>query len=727
MYHGTREEELDYLLRSERFIDLYSVVRQSIRASVESYSIKQMERFYGYNRSEPLENARVALATVERLIELQLINELTDQYRFCVERYNQDDCLSTLKLRDWLEVLRELRSKEVEIQRPPIKVGDPSEKSAAVSAENKIVFDLLIADVVDSPQGAEQQARWLLAHMLDYFRRESKCSWWEFHRMRELTPDEMFFEKAALAGLELVEEIPPTGRGKLPTHRYKYPEQEFSISAGDRLWNNQGETVGSVTDIDAKTLCVEIKRTEATMHEQPTLVFAFDTVLPGPIPEALRQLGRLTIAAMESETPPRSARYDLLTRNPPRLKTLALPLPGEITDVAIAIAFDMDDSYLPIQGPPGAGKTYVGSRMIRDLARAGKRIGVTALSHRVILNMLDGVSAASTKGAAVRVAHQGKQSGDFPDTVKLSKDKSESLSLLNQGFVVGGTAWLWSDPTMEKQLDYLFIDEAGQMSLAIALAVGQSARNIVLLGDPQQLEQPQLGSHPEGAGVAALGHILGEHATIPPEMGLFLDRTWRLPPEICRFTSEQYYESRLQSQPGLENQKICGPEKWSGAGLRFFQVDHAGCENRSDEEVIAITQLFGELLSGQYRWFDKDSVELPLTIEDILVVAPFNVQVQALKDALPESARVGTVDKFQGQEAPVVIYSMTSSSIEDTPRGITFLFSRNRMNVATSRAKCIAIVVASPALLAPSCNSPDGIKLANGLCKFNELSTKGDN
>ncbi len=195
MHHGICEEELDFLLRSERFIDLYSVVRQSIRASVESYSIKQMERFYGYERSEPLENARIALATVERLIELQLIDELTTEYRSCVERYNQDDCLSTWKLREWLEVLRELRSKEVEIQRPQIKEGDPSEKSAAVSAENKIIFDQLIADVVDSPEGADQKARWLLAHMLDYFRRESKCSWWEFTECENSHPTKCSLKK----------------------------------------------------------------------------------------------------------------------------------------------------------------------------------------------------------------------------------------------------------------------------------------------------------------------------------------------------------------------------------------------------------------------------------------------------------------------------------------------------------------------------------------------------
>lgn len=246
------------------------------------------------------------------------------------------------------------------------------------------------------------------------------------------------------------------------------------------------------------------------------------------------------------------------------------------------------------------------------------------------------------------------------------------------------------------------------------------SRPVILLGDPQQLEQPQLGDHPEGAGVAALAHALSGRDTIEPTKGIFLRSTWRLSPDITKFTSEQYYEGRLTSEPGLENQKIVGPGRLSGSGLRFVEVVHEGRENYSPEEVEAVYQLVDELTSDAFEWTNKSKAAVPLSLDDILIVAPFNVQVQALTDRLP-GARVGTVDKFQGQEAPVVIYSMTSSSIDVAPRGSKFLFSRHRMNVATSRAKCLAIVVASPKLLAPPCKSPDSMRLANGICRFKEI------
>ncbi len=260
------------------------------------------------------------------------------------------------------------------------------------------------------------------------------------------------------------------------------------------------------------------------------------------------------------------------------------------------------------------------------------------------------------------------------------------------------------------------------MALALALAASRAARNVILLGDPQQLEQPQLGDHPEGAGVAALAHALASRDTIEPTKGIFLGSTWRLSPDITKFTSEQYYESRLRSEPGLENQKIVGSGGWSGSGLRFVEIAHEGRENYSPEEVEAVFRLIDELTSGAYEWTNKSNVAAPLTLTDILIVAPFNVQVKALADRLPNGARVGTVDKFQGQEAPIVIYSMTSSSIDVAPRGSKFLFSRHRMNVATSRAMCLAIVVASPKLLAPPCSTPEALQLANGLSRIVELS-----
>ena len=277
---------------------------------------------------------------------------------------------------------------------------------------------------------------------------------------------------------------------------------------------------------------------------------------------------------------------------------------------------------------------------------------------------------------------------------------------------------------MEDELDYLFIDEAGQMSLAMALAAGRSAKNIVLLGDPQQLEQPQQGSHPEGAEIAALLHVLDGAETMPEDKGFFLKNTWRLHPEICRFTSEQYYDGRLQSQEGLDQQELFGDSNFVGSGLRFVSVDHDNNQNRSEEEVEAISEIVGRLNDGKHKWANKDGELSTIGLNDILIVAPYNAQVSALSSALPAGARVGTVDKFQGQEAPVVIYSMTSSSASDAPRGMEFLFSRNRMNVATSRARCLVLLVGSSQLFQPDCATPRQMQLANGFCRYLELSER---
>jgi uncharacterized protein len=276
---------------------------------------------------------------------------------------------------------------------------------------------------------------------------------------------------------------------------------------------------------------------------------------------------------------------------------------------------------------------------------------------------------------------------------------------------------------MIESADYLFVDEAGQMSLAHALAAGRSAKNLVLLGDPQQLEQPQKGAHPEGAEVAALVHVLGGRKTMAGEAGLFMDETWRLHPAICAFTSEVFYEGRLRSRPGLESQALSGGDNpFGGSGLFFVPVEHAGNQNRSPEEVDAIALIARNLLRRNVTWTDAKGSTRRLVESDILTVAPYNAQVAALTERLPRGMRVGTVDRFQGQQAPVVIYSMTSSSAEDAPRGMGFLYNPNRLNVATSRAQCVSILVAARRLLEPECGTPEQIRWANGLCRYRELA-----
>ena len=290
--------------------------------------------------------------------------------------------------------------------------------------------------------------------------------------------------------------------------------------------------------------------------------------------------------------------------------------------------------------------------------------------------------------------------------------------------VVGGTVWQWAREEFANSIDVLFVDEAAQMSLANVLAAAHAAPRIVLLGDPQQLEQPKKGSHPEGVDASALGHMLGDHLTIPRDRGIFLPVTWRLAPSLAAFTSELFYEGKLTSKPGLENQVLAGTTDLDGSGLRLLEVPHEGNRNSSDEEIEAIATLVSRLTGGSCQWLDETRHPTRITGKDILVVAPYNAQVSRLADRLaPTGARVGTVDKFQGQEAAIVIYSMATSRPEDAPRGMEFLFSLNRLNVATSRARCAAILVASPRLFEPECKTPRQMKLANALCRFREAAT----
>jgi uncharacterized protein len=417
-----------------------------------------------------------------------------------------------------------------------------------------------------------------------------------------------------------------------------------------------------------------------------------------------------------------------LLRRPPRLAGGGSTLlhDGESTvDGAKRIAGLLNDSVLAIQGPPGAGKTFAGARMMCELIQQGKKVGITAVSHKVIRNLLNEVvSAAQESGIAdLRCIQKVSEKPDEnAPGITFATDNAGPLAALRSGAqVVAGTAWLWSREDYFEAVDVLFVDEAGQMSLANVLAIAQAAKSLVLLGDPQQLDQPQKGSHPDGAEVSALEHLLNGARTIPPDKGLFLERTWRLHPAICEFTSEVFYEGRLNSRDGLERQCVTGHPWLSGSNLWFFSVQHEGNQNSAPEEVECIATLVESLLRPGVNWVDDKGQTRALQMEDILIVAPYNAQVSDLMTRIPQ-ARIGTVDKFQGQQAPVVIYSLTTSSPEDAPRGMEFLYSLNRLNVATSRAQAMVIIVGSPLLLEPECKSPRQMQLANALCRYAELA-----
>jgi superfamily I DNA and/or RNA helicase len=393
--------------------------------------------------------------------------------------------------------------------------------------------------------------------------------------------------------------------------------------------------------------------------------------------------------------------------------------------VADAIA-RLDRSYLFIQGPPGAGKTYTGSHAIVELLRRGYRVGVSSNSHKAINNLLRAVEdVATAKSFSFRGAKKIGKDEESALNGKYIEDVSENEDVERGDYqLIAGTAWLFSRPAFDQTLDYVFVDEAGQVCLANLLAIGTSAKNIVLLGDQMQLGQPIQGVHPGESGESSLDYLLQGAATIRPERGIFLGTTWRMHPHVCQFISDAVYDGRLMPEARNSNRVLVlnetAHQELRPSGIRFIEADHDGCSQESREEAEIIRTLFDSLLSQRYR--DRNGDEHAMQIGNVLVVTPYNVQVNLLKRVLPAGARVGTVDKFQGQEAEVVIVSMTTSSGDYMPRFVDFLFSKNRLNVAISRARSLAIVIANPKLLSIRCSTPDDMALVNTLCWVREYA-----
>ena len=723
--YATREEELDQMLRAELFVDLYAVVRHAIRAGVESYSIKQLEQFYGLKRAVELPEANRALARVQAFLELGDIEAIPTEERAIVQGYNRDDCLSALALRQWLEDIRsKLVAEGAAIKRPVAGEGDPSAAVSEWQVRIEPVITRLVAGMPADPaeRTEEQQARWMLANLLDWHRREDKASWWEYFRLRDLSAEELMDERAALAGLTFIGVA--GGTAKAPVHRYGFPLQDSELRGGESLHRVGGEKLGTLDAICPESRTADIKKRKDSADVHPPAVFAHDMVDTKVLAESLFSICEGVASHGLSGAGLAGTTSDLLLRRPPRFGGEPLRKEGESGfDAALRIATKLSGDVLAIQGPPGSGKTFTGARMIRDLIANGARIGVTANSHKVIRHFLDEIlRAAAERGAAVKCIQKVSDEIDDGGEILVTRDNAEVFSALGSTCqVAGGTAWLWARPEARWSVDVLFIDEAAQMSLANVLAISPAGKNLVLLGDPQQLDQPIQGSHPEGTDVSALTYLLGGHQTIEMDRGLFLEETWRLHPLICDFTSEMFYEGRLQPRPGLENQTVVSAGPLSGSGLRFLPVNHTGNQNSSPEEADRIQALVQEMLGNNSAWIDRDGVERQLTLDDILIIAPYNAQVFVLQERLP-GARIGTVDKFQGREAPIAIYSLTTSSPADAPHGMEFLYSLNRLNVATSRARCLSVVAGSPALLEPECRTPRQMQLANALCRFREVA-----
>lgn len=727
--HHTREEQVDQLLRGQVLVDLHRVVKQSLRASVEAYTLKALEQLYGFTRRADRREAARAMQLHGFWLETGERLRPDAELERTIALYNEDDCLSAYGLRDWLEQQRlELaRTLGRSLTRPEGIDGAATPKREHESQATAAVAARLRDGLADDPaaDGDEARAKRLLAHLLDWHWRESKSGYWEYFRTLDLPREERLEDRAVLSELAFLEDRGQVARSR--SHRYTFPEQEHPLKKGDDALDPDTQKVaGCVLEVGGNYL--DLKRNPIAPH--PHALIRATPPRTEHQRERLLEIGRSIAEHGLSGGGELGLARALLTRAVPQLGQAPgarlLPAGSDTVTGLSDLALRLDGGVLAVQGPPGSGKTHRAAHLIAALVGAGRRVGVTANSHKVVTALLQrALEAAKTAGVALSAAHNpgGDKTEPREDSdLVFDAEHARNRERLRTGQIqlLGGTAWAWSRPEFRDSVDVLIVDEAGQLSLANVLAVSHAAKNLIMLGDPAQLDQPQKGVHPGGADASALEHLLGDALTLPDERGVFLAETRRLPPSIREFTSEVFYQGRLQSIAGLEQQRVHGVGTLSGSGLRYVPVEHRGNTNRSDEEVEVIGRSVDELLAGGSTYIDAEGSERPLRADDVMVIAPYNAQAAALRRRLCDAIAVGTVDRFQGAQAPVVFYSLTSSSAEDAPRGMEFLYSLNRLNVATSRAKALVVLVASPALIAARCKTPRQMKLANALAAYLE-------
>jgi uncharacterized protein len=709
---GTESEVLfTSLVDSGLFVDLFVVAKNAVVVGTESYGLKHLERLADFHRTGGIEQGAGAVVEYE-----QYMKSGDGAILEAIAAYNCDDVEATRALRDWLVS-----------QRP---VGLEWREAVLETEDLEFDTDELVARLEHYDEGSPER---LLGDLLNYWRRERSAN--VTPKIAEASADfvTLYDKPDFIANVRFERFEEGLSRGAPITDAvFTWPEQAVDPSFASRrsvIYTGVGGEHGfgylPRVDLEERELRLRWRQREADAGVLPVVMTLDDYVGPREKPGVLVHLAEQILTPVESD-PPSRVSMALLGRERPRFLKGHGPAGGVFSDDLDDIlgwVGHLDESYVALQGPPGTGKTYSGSHIIHELIRSGRRVGITAMSHAAIDNLLAAtLEVFDEKGdrGLVRVLRRG----DKPKTGALDGVKYEASSAKaeNDDYnLVAGTTWLWSRAGMRPfPVDYLVIDEAGQLALADALASANAARNLILLGDPLQLAQVAQAEHPGGSGSSVLEHVLGDHATLPASEGVFIAVTRRMHPDVCAFISSQIYEGRLTSHESCARQSTN-----FGTGLRWLEVRHANRSTESSEEVRVVAEQIASMIGTP--WINQHGVEAPLSAEDFMVVAPYNDQVKLLastfqRDPVLARVQVGTVDKFQGREAPVVFFTMTTSSAADMPRGPEFLFSRNRLNVAVSRARCLAYLVCTEELLNSRAKTIDEMRLIGTLSAFVEFA-----
>ena len=724
--HNVEEDFVDDLLRKNVLVDLYPLVRRALIVGSHSYSLKKLEPIF-VTDEERGEVANAADSVIEYSNYCSLVDagdsEAAANKLKQIEDYNAYDCRSTLKLRNWLLGLA--AKKGVSLLGP-----DALFQKKVVEPEPDPLFDNLMALIADTDvahRTPDQTSVALAAAALDFHRRENKQFWQEHHSRLELPLEEWQDTKDVylVTNVELVKDWHMEGRQTKPRRILRVcatpaPGSSLKVSAKPFLiyepelqlgWNVpelglRSAVAATVDEVEAENVFII---EETRMAEEPEYDFFPSVIAPAPPPQTQGIVAAIKewVQRLADNYPvfPQDAALDIL-RLKSGLAEPTKPLSDNAYEQIIESVLDLKSSFLAVQGPPGSGKSFNGGQVIADLVlKHGWRVGIVAQSHATVENLLRKVHESGVPVDQIGKPHQKNET--IADLVALPTTKWTPLASAgvptflgaHQGAVLGGTTWTFvsTGQVDRDSLDLIVIDEAGQFSLANTIAVSVAARNLLLLGDPQQLPQVTQGTHPEPVDGSALGWLAGDDEVLNPKFGYFLPASFRMNPEVCEVVSRNWYDSKLGSRAPQRN--LDGVEP----GFHAVHVEHLGNSTESVEEADRVVELVREVISC--TWDDGSGYigALSAARENVIVVAPYNAQVNLLRRKLSQAGfadiPVGTVDKFQGQEAAIAIVSLTASSAEDVPRGLEFLLMPNRLNVAISRAKWAAYLVYSPGLL----------------------------
>jgi hypothetical protein len=714
--YASREREIDELLSNHVFVDLYTVVRQALLIGEPAYSLKNVEHLYLLKREGGVATAGDSMVFYHRWLASQDgADWTTSPILKLIRDYNQADCDSTWFLLRWLREQQTTAGVTYVPAETPKELAEETVGRAALAGE---MLASLPGDRSDDPE------RWrvheLLAHLLEFHRREQKSLYRKRFDRLAMTETERILDPECLGGAERTATAPVPVKQSL-IYEYRFPVQESKLHEGSKcLLASDGKTGFTLLSIDYEKQLLTFSRGKKADPPPDRLCLIPNEIIGAQcIVDSIERTAR-EYQATGKLTP---ALADFLRRNSPRIADhpggTVIVEGQDVSSGAATAALGLDRSTLCIQGPPGCGKTATGGKLIAELLRRGKRVGIASNSHDAICLLMKAAGESADRlGIRFTGAKCGEEDREPPHpAVTIIPTNADVFRLPKLPDLVGGTAWVFSLEEARGQFDYLFIDEAGQVSVANLVAMAPSAKNLILLGDQMQLGQPIQGVHPGESGTSILEYYLQEHVTIPEHLGIFLPTTWRMRPEICGFISDAVYNGRLQPEPLTSGRSIrfVGPKQriHRHAGILHVPVLHSGNIYDCKEEAAVIRELVTELLGHALE--ETEAGPRPITRKDIVVVAPFNLQVRMLSKALP-GVRVGTVDKFQGQQAPIVIFSMTSSEGDASPRGIEFLFDKQRLNVAISRAQILAILVSNPGLDQTRCSTLEQMRAVNLYC-----------